>query len=85
MKNMLMSCVLNLNYVNVDRNQARKHWWKMVGFCQLSPDMYLINRRTIVSYKATAGILGHQQTRGFVMHRLRERCLLRRLATGGAS
>lgn len=79
MKLKLHKLMGNLVYVHVDRVRARKHWWDMVEFSQLDAATYSINRTMVVSQKAVAGILSHRQTRGFVMHRMRERALLRRL------
>lgn len=69
----------NLQYVQVDRDRARRHWWDMVGFSQLDPMTYSLNRTLIISNKAVAGILSHRQTRGFVIHRIKERAIRRRL------
>ena len=73
----LHKLITNLTYVEIDRDRARKHWWDMVKFSQLDPATYSVNRHMVVTQKAIAGILSHRQTRGFIIHRLRERGLLR--------
>lgn len=70
----------NLRYVSIDREAARNHWWTLVEMSQLAPDVYAVNRQMIVENKATAGILSHQQTRGFILHRMKERSLLRKIS-----
>jgi len=80
MRNKLHHLMTNLQYVSIDRDAARQHWWKMVEFNQLDPMTYAVNRELLVSQKAVAGILSHRQTRGFVLHRCKERSLLRRLS-----
>lgn len=71
--------IQNLTYVSIDRAEARQHWLKMVSCSTVNPLFFSVNRATLVKQKAVAGILSHRQTRGFVIHRLKERALLRRL------
>ena len=79
MKSSLLKLLLNLNYVNVDRAEAREHWNVMAKYGAMNDDVYIYNRHLIVPFKAVAGILSHKQTRGFTIHRLKERALRRRL------
>lgn len=84
MRNKLHKLMGNLAYVTIDPASARAHWWDMVGFSGLDPATYCVNREVVLSQKAVAGILGHRQSRNFVIHRLRERALLRRVAEAKA-
>ena len=78
--NRLHKLISNLRYVSVDKEAARRHWWALVEMSQLAPDVYSVNRQMVVENKATAGILSHKQTRGFIFYRIRERNVMRKVA-----
>lgn len=66
-------------YINIDRDAARAHWNKLARMSSKSPEFYVVNREFCLVNKALAGIVSHRQTRNFVIHRLKERALNRRL------
>lgn len=67
----------NLRYVSIDRTAAIKHWAEMVRFQNTRWNEG--NEQFITKMKATAGILGHRQTRGFRILCAKERLLQRRI------
>ena len=79
--------VQNLAYVTVNRAEARGHWLTMCeGVTRLREEpehlascFLQANSNMLLKNKAVAGLLSHKKSRGFLIHRIRERAINRRL------
>ena len=74
----------NLTCVKLDRAMAQSQWAELAysnallsGF---DAQFYAANREILVCQKALLGCIGHRQSRGFVIHRMKERQINRNIS-----
>jgi hypothetical protein len=68
----------NLTCVKLDRAMAQSHWAELAS-CS-DAQFYAANREVLVYQKALLGCIGHRQSRGFVIHRMKERQINRNIS-----